>query len=642
MSDMATRQADAGRNRERGLATRISGVILVFCLSILARPLAAQETRPARDPLAAKEEIVRDRMAQLEDRMFRLLEKIAGSEPDQAERLRAALRRSRETLIRPRMEELVRLLDAGDFDEASERQKAVLRDLQAVLKLLTEDTGDDEQRRREIETLRAFRERIARLTAEEQEHRSRSEQAARQAGALRRIEETIQNLQSLIERERTAIERTDAAIREGRADGPAMATGQADIRKDADKLAAEVAQLAPTPASTQAASRPGQAPGPREPYEDLNRAAARMQDAEPHLNDGRFDKAKPNQQRAAESLQNALRRLREQAEEMRREIDFPKMADAQQGTADRAEQLAGDMSGQAASRPASGPADRSDESQADGRNDARPPTPGQENVGRAGRHMQNAARDLQQGKPGDAGAEQQKALDQLAEAQRQLEDSLNQMRREQQEELLRAMEDRFREMLARQLPINQGTIDLDRKGPDRWTRAEELLAGTLARGEHDLASDAVKALDILRQEGTTLVFPQIVRQLAADLRMAGDRLGARNTGAGTQQLQADIAQTLQELIDAVQEMRKKIQSGQAPGGSGGPQQTPPLLPGSAELKLLRACQVRVTRQTEAFHQERHGEKELSDDLRERLERIAERQKEIGRMAQELNERSANR
>jgi hypothetical protein len=293
------------------------------------------------------------------------------------------------------------------------------------------------------------------------------------------------------------------------------------------------------------------------------------------------------------------------------------------------------MAGRSEAGPSSRPGDGNPEARRE-----QPPTavPGRENVEQARQQMDGAADDLKDNRPGDANTKQQEAVRQLMEAQKQLEEQLNQLRREQQEEVLRALEDRFRDMLARQLQVNSNTIDLDRKGVPNWTRTEELLAGTLAQAERDLSAEANQALEILRQEGTSLVFPRIVEQLAADLNDAGARIADRNVAVATQRLQADIVESLKELIEAVEQVRKKGAGGST-GDDGGPPQPPPLLPQSAELKLLRACQVRVNRQTEAFARERGNEQTLTPDQQRSLQRIAERQKEVAAMAQEMNERA---
>jgi hypothetical protein len=634
---------------------------------LTAGPASAQQPPPGKDPLASKEEIARDRMTQLEDRMFRLIEKLAQSEPDQAERLRAALRKSRELLIRQHMDDVVKLLDEKNLTEASDRQKALVRDLNAVLKLLMENSVDLQERQKQVEALKAFRDRVARLIAEEMQHRSLSEQARQADEALRRIQNAVRQIELLIQRERTAIEKTADAMKQPQAEAPAMATVQAGIRADTEKVADDLGRMGEAATSQPTSTRPGRAetrpadaptasrPALGPAQEHLQRAAAQMKDAEAPLSEGRLPRAKENQERSIESLRKALEELKQQADKLESQSGLSKLAEGQRGTASKTGKLADDMSGRSDGKqggqqgdPKGSPKDGRPGGQEGGQQggqqggQSQPPAPGQENVEQARQQMDKAADDLKGNKPGDANTKQQDAVKRLSEAKKQLEEQLNQLRREQQEEVLRAIEDRFRDMLARQLQINQNTISLDKKGLPNWTRTEELLAGTLAQGERDLGGDASKALDILRQEGTTLVFPQIVEQLASDFGEAGERIGDKNVAAATQQLQAEIVETLKELIEAVSQMRKKMQSGEAPGGTSSQQQTPPLLPESAELKLLRACQQRVNRQTETFNKERGNEKALTPDEQHRLDRIAERQKDVAAMAQEMNERAMNR
>ncbi len=535
------------------------------------------------------------------------------------------------------MDELVRLLDERNLAEASDRQKALLRDLNAVLRLLLEDAADLEEKRKEVELLQALRDRVAGLLAEQQRHRASADEVARREALLRQVEAAARQTEALIRRETAAIERTDAARRQVRPEASDLAGEQARIRDDTDRLADDVHRLAEAattqPAGTQpaAASQPADSARLAEARDEIRRAAARMKDAEPPLGQGRLDPARASQERSVESLRAALQALQREADDLRRRLDAAKLADAQRQTAEKAKGLAGHMSGKPApggpqeGKPADPPT---------------PPTPGQEDVDKARREMEGAARDLERDRPAEAVPQQQKAVEHLVRAKEQLEETLNQLRREQQEEVLRAMEDRFRDMLARQVRINQGTDDLDRKGAAKWSRADELLAGTLAQGERDLAGEATQALGILRQEGSTLVFPQIVEQLAADFTAVADRIAARSVGPATRQLQADIVETLKELIDAVQQMRKQGPPGMARGGdAGGQSQLPPLLPNSAELKLLRACQVRVNRQTDEFIRDRGADRDLTPEQRAWLQRIADRQREVAAMAQELAERS---
>jgi hypothetical protein len=253
--------------------------------------------------------------------------------------------------------------------------------------------------------------------------------------------------------------------------------------------------------------------------------------------------------------------------------------------------------------------------------------------------MNQAAEQLQ-GKQGQqARSEQQKALDQLEEARRQLQEALDQLRREQQEEILRGLESRFTAMLAKQEPINRQTADLEAKGQPAWTHADELVVGGLARDEDKLAGDAGEALHILEEEGTTIVFPQVVEELRDDLKDAAGRLNSRQTGGFTPQIQMDIVDLLKELIAAVQQLRQQNEAGKSGQGMPGqPDQPPPLLPGSAELKLLRSCQVRINRMTTHLETPAPKSGEPQADREARTRKVAERQREVGEMTSKINER----
>jgi hypothetical protein len=153
--------------------------------------------------------------------------------------------------------------------------------------------------------------------------------------------------------------------------------------------------------------------------------------------------------------------------------------------------------------------------------------------------MDKAAGELDQERPAQAAPQQQQAMEELEQAQKELEQVLEQLRREQQEEILRGLESRFRAMLARQLNINKGTTDLENKGRSNWVHADELTLAGLAHDEGTLADDAGEALHILKEDATTIVFPRIVEQLQGDMREVADRLRAKETGEDTQRTQAE-------------------------------------------------------------------------------------------------------
>ena len=65
----------------------------------------------------------------------------------------------------------------------------------------------------------------------------------------------------------------------------------------------------------------------------------------------------------------------------------------------------------------------------------------------------------------------------------------------------------------------------------------------------------------------------------------------------------------------------------------------PLLPDSAELKLLKSCQERINKTT-IDYEKVHGPSRTSDpELRRQLQRLSEKQKEVADMARKMNERA---
>ena len=250
--------------------------------------------------------------------------------------------------------------------------------------------------------------------------------------------------------------------------------------------------------------------------------------------------------------------------------------------------------------------------------------------------MEQAAGKLDQKDPRPAGDEQDKALEQLEQAKEEVEEKLDQLRKEENAEMLAALEARFRAMLAKQEQINKGTTALDQKGTDNWKRADRLLVAKLSTDERGLAGEADKALEMRRDDGTSIVFPQGVEQLQEDMLSVAGYLRDGTVGRLTQEVETEIVRTLESLIEALEQLQK--QGGGGGEGGGGEGGKPPLLPPSAELKLLKGLQIRVNNLTTAFDEIRAGRKNLTPDLRTQVTKVAQRQTRVGDMARDVLER----
>lgn len=478
-------------------------------------------------------------MAQLEDRMYRLLDQLNKTEPQQAQRMAQALKQARELLIRHDMDRAITLLQQGDLASAGEQQATVIKHLEQLLTTLTRDADQLEQIKTQMERLRELHQQIDALQQKQRDLKDRT--AKDRAAADTQPTGTTQP-----------------------AGEDALSPAQHALRREAGDLADK---MAGKEAATQAASAP----------------------------DGQESSTPPGQQ-DQQSGEN--------------QPDQPG-ADGQPSPSDQAAEPSAQ-------------------------------TPGAQNVEQAGEHMQSAAEQIDAGQSQQATEEQQKAIDELEQAKRQLEEDLDQLRREQQEELLRGLEARFKAMWVRQKAVNESTAGLDAKGKDQWIRNDELLLAGNVQEETALAVEAQQALDILREDGTTVVFPQIVEQIHADMQSVAEQLKARDTGPRTQAVQQQIVSTLEELIAAVKQMRQDLQDGQSPSGGPTGQASLPLLPDSAELKLLRSCQLRVNKQTQEAEQSasQAGEDDSARQVaQQQLQRVADRQKELAEITRKMSERA---
>jgi hypothetical protein len=132
-------------------------------------------------------------------------------------------------------------------------------------------------------------------------------------------------------------------------------------------------------------------------------------------------------------------------------------------------------------------------------------------------------------------------------------------------------------------------------------RADKITLRRLVQEEQDLSGMAQQALQLIEEDGTTISFPVVVENMRDNLTQVAAFLEQQATGIETQTLQHEIERTLEELIEALQ-IAKKSGSGSGQGKPGNCK--PALLPDTAELKLLRALQLRVNRRTRSFDETR--------------------------------------
>lgn len=260
--------------------------------------------------------------------------------------------------------------------------------------------------------------------------------------------------------------------------------------------------------------------------------------------------------------------------------------------------------------------------------------PGQQQMQEASDAQGQAGKSLEDGDSDSANQQQQQAEKKMEEALEEIEDRLSQLREETNEEKLARLEGRFREMLDRQKIATIMTTEIDDKrlSLGRMGRRDQLLILRLATEELDIRELGQQSYDLLLEDGTSQVFPEVVQDVRTDLATVAEMLQQSRTDRYTQLVQKEVETAIADLIDALEEVKKKNEGGGGGGGGGGGKQ--PLLRKSAELKILRMRQQRLNRRTRRLEIMRDDPK-MIEAINKEVGVAAEIQKKILEMAENL-------
>jgi hypothetical protein len=294
------------------------------------------------------------------------------------------------------------------------------------------------------------------------------------------------------------------------------------------------------------------------------------------------------------------------------------------------------------------PGEKSDSQQADKQQQETNPVKKQ--IQDANKYQEEAEKKLEEKKNSDAVAKQDKALEKLKEAQKRLEDLLKQLREEEKERLLAALQARCVAMLAMQIAVRDGTVgldkDIDKKEPNR---EQQQNSNVLSDKEEEIIREASKAIGIIQAEGSAIAFAEVFLQVRGDMTTVAGRLRKTDTGLVTQTIENDIIATLQEMIEALKKARQDNKN--PPRPSQQQQGQPPdqrLIDMIAELKMIRSMQLRVNSRTEVYGKQYEGEqapppsaatevkaREQYEMIQRELHELGERQLKIEKVTSDI-------
>ena len=633
---------------------------LLFGLLICPALLFAQQDDQRASELGERQRRAESKMKELEAKFEMIAQKLEAQEPERAARLKEALNQAKGNLIKRNMAKITVLLNEKKYDEAEELLNSVILNLEELVRLLLNDKENKLDRQQEMEQLKKWKEQIIAIKKDQQKQTRETDKVANKDQTLADLQKQIEAVRNLIKKQEQVIAETESNQNRGLQALDRVADKQFELRRETEDLAealkipdADTSQAAESPKNTpgeseQAETKPGQKNNtkPNSPpssaknsnstkspgQQGLENASQNQKQAEEQLTEGRAAAAKRSGSKAVEDLESALRDLEK---EKRRIASLPpeafqKMAEQQRATREKAKEVAKDMEQSPQGQNSQdGSQAQGQQSQA-GQSQSQQKQPGQQSLQRAQQSMQNASDDLSDQEAQQASRQQKKAEEELDAALREIEERLDQLREETREEKLARLEARFREMLFRQQVISLLTNDLDEKRRflGNLKRRDILNLLRMSTEEVEISELGQQAYDLLLEDGTSVVFPEMVQQINADLNRVALFLQSEQTGPLTQLVQAEIESGIEEMLEALKKSRQQGQGGGGGGGGGGGNQ--PLLQKSAELKMLRAAQLRVNRLTRQFDLIRPDGK-LEDGLARELDNIRVRQTEIVEM-----------
>jgi len=257
-------------------------------------------------------------------------------------------------------------------------------------------------------------------------------------------------------------------------------------------------------------------------------------------------------------------------------------------------------------------------------------------VGDANKEQKDAEMKLGKDDKEGAGNSQGRAVKELDEAIRRLENLIRETRREEQERKLLDLLARAKKMLELEKQILTGAEASHRelsKEKDGKASVEQAARATkLAGHQLDNLRECEGALTIIRTEGSAVAFQEVFEQVFKDMDAAQRRLARVEVDTVTVVIVHDVVETLKDVVKALERAIKDNDNMNAPTDSpSGPQPNQKLVTMLQQLKMLYAMQRRVNSRTEMYGKHYAGEqvpRATNDREKARYEGIASELKDL--------------
>ena len=680
--------ATPGRTAVFRLTQRLGVVLIALavgaCHALAQTDAVTAPVDPDAPPsLSATQEAIEMRYRRFEGTLEQLSDYLRKTDTTRAELLLRAIGKSKQGRITDQFKSLTELLKKDQLGDAVERQELVVAELQSLLELLMSEARKDdlEQEKKRVQDLIKD---VNKLIGRETDARANTERGANPTDLQNQQKEVSDATQKLVDKIRSQ----DAAKKAGKsgsesekkADKPGDKSGDkkseendtAPDDKNADDKNPEDPETpdkegseedpkeGEQPSSTQKNGKPSKGSGKSKDQQGQKKPAdagnPSDKDEEPKPEEGKDDSAddksdkdeespKPDDAEQSKDEQEKPPEGKPQAgKQGKPKSGKPKSGEPQQGKPQEGKPQEGES--QEGESPPEGQdqqdqQDQQSESPESESGSQKKPekTAGREEVERARQEMDRAIEELKRNNRKGASDKQDKAIAELMKAKEKLEEILRQLCEEEREMVLAQLEARFRDMLQKQETVNNATLAIHAVPVDNRTDRHRNRSVELARNEEEISLLAAKALTLLKEEGSSVAFPEAVEQIRDDMLTVARRLERVDVAEITQNIEEDIVEGLREIIEALQKEIEKAKDKKQQEQQQQQQQQEgqkELVNKLAELKMLRSLQYRVNRRTKQLGRMVDGEQALEADILNQLKQLSDRQSKVQRATYDLS------
>jgi len=589
----------------------LTAILVCFSIATLTNVSFAQSD-DTLEAIKTEQQELAERYKQLEAKLFSLHQFEKDTNPGRSKLLQKAFLQSQEKMTNVQVSRAAKLINDGKFKDAEGMQGGVISNLNEMLKLLqAEDRA--QQIRDDIDRYKAYAKEVDRILRIQKGIRGETE-----AGIDR---------EKLEESEKSAAERTAGLSQQIQSDNQAKSGGSGEGSE----------------------SDPKDSEGEPSEGESSEGESSEGESSEGESSEGESSEGKPSEGESSEGKPSEGESSEGESSEGEPSEGEPSEGQPSEGQPSEAQPSEGQPS---EGQPSEGqPSEGQPSEGSPGESSPQEPQPPQETdpvkekIDAAEKRMQEATEALKDAKRDNATKAMEEAEKELAAAKKELEEILRQLREEEVDSKLQLLEERFRGMLEQQIRVNESTDKLAQTPEEARTTEFEISANRLAGDQNQIVTAAGRALLLLKEDGTSIAFPVTVEEMQQDMMQVATRLSAAKVNAVTQEIEADIVQTLNELIEALVKIQQDMEEQQqAPPQEQQPSDAKPgdapLVDQLAELKMLKSLQQRI------YSRHKRYAKYLDDpndpvgvsqepDVVAALERLADRQAQLTDIARQL-------